>query len=76
MPDVAAHRQNGFNSPVVHLVERVFRQTGKEWKGADGYRHDGGGAAQRGADDQPGKGDQGDQQYDKRQRPADVDHRA
>jgi hypothetical protein len=30
VPDVAAHRQNGFDSSVIHLVERVFRQAGKE----------------------------------------------
>lgn len=38
---------------------------GKEWKGVDGYWYDGGGVVQCGVDDQVGKGDQGDQQYDK-----------
>jgi len=44
---------------------RVLHDAGKEGKCPQRNRHNGGSAAQRGADQQTGKGDQRDQQHHK-----------
>ena len=70
------HRLGGLDEALVHFAQARLDDSGDEGRHRECQRNDGGGCADRGADDESGERNDRHEQDDERHRAESVDHRA